>query len=1269
MADFNNLNPNLVFDFNRLVPGGLRYASFVLRQDPLMYMRFQETEGPTAFDSSGNSTHGTVTTSGITYGQTSPLTNDKLDTSYAFDGADGFITVPSNGVLNQAFSSFAVDCWLRIDALPALEQTLVSRGSDTGTNNFQLSILPDGRVKYWYSDSSAAKLAYSSTVLTPNTFYYVLGSWDGSTNAVFLNGERGELVDNVVTPASGSAPVQIAAYNNGQRFAGLLDEVALYGNDVDVDTEQRATFNRQGNSPPEIQSTNANGSSSALNIFEGETVSFEILATDVDGDTLQYLFSTDGFIPSIGPQASNIATVQFLETGVFRPVGFVTDGTANRSRPFPVINVDPVPDLVAFNVFDITTYQAAKLIRVLDNDTFPPGGLGSIQAFTQPLRGVVTLQGAGETATLLYTPNLDVQDTEDTFTYTITNGAGATDTALVTVSIAAKRPIQTSTARVVSEPNVTVTFSPQANDRPDPSSQVLTLIDVQTPTSQGGSARIVANQVEYTPATDFLGEDTFVYLVRDEDGLEADGLVQIKLQQRAFEAVSDFVICPFEGAKTFSPLSNDTTPFAETLDVTSITQPPGGEGTAVLNGDNTITYTAPSGYAGTTTFTYTLEDGVRTDTGTITVSVSNFGPRTGIVRVSTPFNTPRIVDPLAVATDPEGEAISLLSFTSPSAGTLTRQENGTAGDLTDDTLLFTPPNGFVGISTFTYTVEDTFGNTRVATAQVAVSYELTINVTPVLLPVTERIQYSASVTAQSGFDKSYEFFWDFGGDGSSTSASGTYQFTGVGIFEVRCTVRDSYGQVETDTVTVEVGANQAPIANDLTVDVAEGQLLNLDPRVNDVEPDNDQFFVADVQATSAQGGFVSLNVGAQVNSVYDDFITYVHPNISTPFVDSFTYTIEDEFGLQDTALITVNVLENQAPVAADVFQPVVFERATVIDVLQNASDPEGDALRIISTTTVPANEGTLTIQGTGVNNTLLFVPDTGYLGVTTFDFTIEDTFSNTDQSQATVSVFGQFYPALVYDDEPLVYYPFNEPSGTRAYDVRPLQWHGQYVNNVDRSQLGPLAKDLENGADVSTGYITLNTGALISQITTALTLELWVALEFGTRIIPGVLEITNNGTTYLWTLTTDDAAKTLVISGLELNEFYHVVLTYDGAWMRAYIEGEIVASTPHTGNVLFPSVLSLGLGMAGRVSDFAIYNKALDALALRAHYLEALGPVDYLELQGPDTVRAGTDFDLTVIARDITGKRVTTDNSTQVALVNDDGLIFDGDNDGNFGEP
>ena len=1274
--EFNRLNPLLIYDFNDVVPGGLGISTIILNQNPILYYRFQETAGTSVTDSSGNSNTGTATSTGITR-QQGPPTGEATDFSYLFDGVDGFVTTPTTSAsLSQTFTSLTVECWIRVPFLPASEQTIFGKGNGPGNDHFQLALTPEGRVKFWFSDNTSLKLAFSDSVIVPNTWSHVMAVWDGSTNVLYFNGNAGTSVANVVAPSTSNQDIQVGAYNASGRFNGFIDELAVYAEPLLIgDAADRIIFDNANNAIPIITSARANNQGSGtLTIFQGDTVTFEINATDEDGaDTLQYSFSIDGFTPSIGPQLGNSTSFQYVETGSFSPVAFVTDSKSNRAAPFPRINVDPIPDLRAFNNSYSTTFRSAKTLRVLDNDTFPAGGLGSIQSFTQPPGGAVVLQGSGESATLRYTPDTDFSGV-DSFQYTITDGGFGTNTALVTIDVEEKQPPQANSLLIRVDPNTTDNLIvPQSNDRSDPPGETLTLISVENPTPEGGQVVLdtINNRALYTPLEDFLGNDSFSYVIEDEAGLTGVGTVSIIVETIVYTAVNDSFTTSYETPIVMSVLGNDVSPFLDPITIDSITQPPVGEGVATITGGGTtITYDpSGSGFFGSTSFTYTNTDGTRSDSASVSVNVVERPPRALTDRLSTTLNTAVSLDILANDSDPEGLPVDLVAFTQPSQGTVVREENGTPGDQSDDTLLYTPVGGFEGVDSFQYTIEDAVGQQATATCFVAVGFTFTVAVNQNFGPVTETFNFSATPSASSGYDKSYTYFWDFKDGSTSTSRTPSHLFVGIGLFEVECTATDSYGVSKTDSVTVEVIANSRPVANDISTEVAEGRVLNFDPTVNDTDADGDRIFILDADAVSAQGGAVFINNAGSPGTRFDDFITYNQPALATPFVDTFEYTISDEFGLTDTAIVTVTVLQNLAPTARFNFASTIFEEPTQIDPLANATDPEGDELFITSTGSVSNGSASVAQD----RKTLTFTPINGFLGTSTFDFTLEDTFANEDSDQITVAVFGQFYPKRVVQDEPVSFYNFNEPEsqGVLAYDVRPITNHGNYVNLVRRDgQLGPLAKDFETCANVDQGYIRIST--VPYSFTEAFTLELWVRnSSAGTSsIISPVFKVSQDGTVYQYTLDTDTGSATITFSGLEINEWYYFGITYDGQFLRGYRDLQLVTSSPLTGNVDLPVSINPGLGMAGDLAALALYDKVLTLPDFEAHYLEAVGDIVSYDVQGPESVAANSEFNVTAVARDVTGKRVLTDNTAVVTFTSSDPAIeFDSDGDGNFNEP
>lgn len=80
---------------------------------------------------------------------------------------------------------------------------------------------------------------------------------------------------------------------------------------------------------------------------------------------------------------------------------------------------------------------------------------------------------------------------------------------------------------------------------------------------------------------------------------------------------------------TINVLANDTDPDGDSLTVTAVSDPPNG--TAVNNGNGTVTYTSECGFQGFDTFSYTISDGRGgTATGMVTVRVRKTSRRGSI---------------------------------------------------------------------------------------------------------------------------------------------------------------------------------------------------------------------------------------------------------------------------------------------------------------------------------------------------------------------------------------------------------------------------------------------------------------------------------------------------------------------------------------------------------------------------------------------------------------------------------------------------------------
>lgn len=220
-----------------------------------------------------------------------------------------------------------------------------------------------------------------------------------------------------------------------------------------------------------------------------------------------------------------------------------------------------------------------------------------------------------------------------------------------------------------------------------------------------------------------------------------------------------------------------------------------------------------------------------------------------------------------------------------------------------------------------------------------------------------------------------------------------------GPVTINVSVTDEHGETVTDSFTVTVSpGNDAPVAVDDTAEVNEDNSVRIDVLANDYD-DKD---AGDVLSILSPG--TPLHGDA---SIVADKIKYM-PDPDYSGEDSFEYTLTDNNGGTDTAVVTVTInAQNDAPVAADDKSQTQEDKPVLIDVLANDHDVDaGDTLTITSVGTTP--------NGTGVaeDGKIRFTPAENFYGVTTFTYAIEDASHLTSTATVTVTVIPD-------DDEPM----------------------------------------------------------------------------------------------------------------------------------------------------------------------------------------------------------------------------------------------------------
>ncbi|MAW08414.1 MAG: hypothetical protein CME61_09090, partial [Halobacteriovoraceae bacterium] len=440
-------------------------------------------------------------------------------------------------------------------------------------------------------------------------------------------------------------------------------------------------------------------------------------------------------------------------------------------------------------------------------------------------------------------------------------------------------------------------------------------------------------QITYVPDASFealaqgeYGFDSFTYTATD--GIEtftATVSLTIRGIQDAPIAVADTVTVDEDTAITIDVLANDIDPDAsDSHTITELTQ--GGHGTVALV-NNQLVYTPDANWNGTDTFAYTMTDGRDTSTTTVTVTVSPVADApvvtsdTLTVR-SNETQTPVTTNVLTNDVSLDGDVLTLVGVSDPTHGTVSFAADGTVIYTSTDL-----PGG--ASETLTYTVENSSGQQSTGTLVVTVNPQVapvavddTLVVTapqqgqPMVVdvlandsdedtpPVVTSITQGAQGAVVLNADGTLSYNWQ--GDRYGGTDSFTY------------TIVDATGLESTATVQVTIDERIDPTAVNDTITLTRPDTWG--PRTIDVLSNDSDHYGQTLRIVSIDysgAGELTLNA--------DGTLTYDAVNSpSADLVESFTYTVENDLGLQSTATATLVYDINRAPDASQLLWPSNF---------------------------------------------------------------------------------------------------------------------------------------------------------------------------------------------------------------------------------------------------------------------------------------------------------------------------------------------------------
>ncbi|MEY3289434.1 MAG: hypothetical protein RLZZ419_1676, partial [Pseudomonadota bacterium] len=182
---------------------------------------FEEISGATIADASGNGNYGIIK-------QAVSIPNGHSGKALKFDGVNDWVTVNDSFSLDVS-TGITLEAWIYPTVSMNSRRTLIMK-EQTGQRVYTLYANTDSNqpaLDSWINGGE--KLLIGGTLLSPNQWWHVVGTYDGQNQILYVNGQQ-----VAIKPQSGTIPTSTGALriggNNiwGEYFQGYIDEVRIY---------------------------------------------------------------------------------------------------------------------------------------------------------------------------------------------------------------------------------------------------------------------------------------------------------------------------------------------------------------------------------------------------------------------------------------------------------------------------------------------------------------------------------------------------------------------------------------------------------------------------------------------------------------------------------------------------------------------------------------------------------------------------------------------------------------------------------------------------------------------------------------------------------------------------------------------------------------------------------------------------------------------------------------------------------------------------------
>ena len=438
-----------------------------------------------------------------------------------------------------------------------------------------------------------------------------------------------------------------------------------------------------------------------VSTLAGSNLDITLTGSDADNDSLIYAIASQ---PANGTLNGTAPNVTYTPNDGYRGADSFTftvnDGTVTSSAA--TVDIDVNNNVPTANSQDGDVHAGNSVTfnltgADLDNDAI------TFAIVDSTTNGEIVVTEGDElddqnTVDVTYTPNEGYVG-DDSFTFTVSDGTTSSEAATVSISVNNVAP--TATAQNVStQANVSLNITLSGSDVDGDS---LGFAVEDSPTN--GALSGAAPNLIYTPNNNFVGSDSFTFIVNDGVATSAAAIISIEVTNLAPTASSQSVSTKANIGVEIILVGQDGN--GDPLTYNIVSNPTNG---SISGAAPVVTYTPNTNYAGSDSFTFTVSDGMDISApATVSVNVTNTTPIATAQNISVVANTDSAIT--LAGTDSDGDALTFAIDAAPTNGAI----SGTAPNIT-----YTPNTNFTGNDSFTFTVSDGVATSSPATVDINV---------------------------------------------------------------------------------------------------------------------------------------------------------------------------------------------------------------------------------------------------------------------------------------------------------------------------------------------------------------------------------------------------------------------------------------------------------------------------------------------------------------------------------------------------------------------